>query len=137
MHRIHADFLQTQTSTGRVVVQNPCLQTLPHPVTFPVSETTSVTVNVRNAVVAASGCVLVSADYSQLEIRLMAHFSRDPSLQQILCNGGDVFRQIASKWLHKQEHEVTGDDRQTTKRLCYGILYGMGISQRRCSLIHH
>lgn len=71
--------------------------------------------------------VLLTADYSQIELRLMAHFSRDSSLIELLSKPhGDVFTMIAAKWTEKVESHVSSQERELTKRLVYGILYGMG-----------
>lgn len=86
--------------------------------------------------------MLVSFDYSQLEIRIMAHYSKDPILCKILTNGGDVFKALAAAWLEKPEDEVrilnyrsvshlsklkvTSLERSHAKHIIYGILYGMG-----------
>lgn len=74
--------------------------------------------------------LLLTADYSQIELRLMAHFSRDSSLIAKLSQPeGDVFTMIAAKWTGKAEDSVSPHDRDQTKRLIYGILYGMGASR--------
>ncbi|CAB79987.1 putative protein [Arabidopsis thaliana] len=74
--------------------------------------------------------LLLTADYSQIELRLMAHFSRDSSLISKLSQPeGDVFTMIAAKWTGKAEDSVSPHDRDQTKRLIYGILYGMGANR--------
>ncbi|CAA6671596.1 unnamed protein product [Spirodela intermedia] len=71
--------------------------------------------------------VLLVADYSQIELRLMAHFSKDSSLIDLLSRpDGDVFTMIAARWTGKLESVITSEEREQTKRLVYGILYGMG-----------
>ncbi|PON76489.1 DNA polymerase A [Parasponia andersonii] len=71
--------------------------------------------------------LLLTADYSQIELRLMAHFSKDSSLIELLSKPhGDVFTMIASRWTGCPEDSVGSDERDQTKRLVYGILYGMG-----------
>jgi DNA polymerase I-like protein with 3'-5' exonuclease and polymerase domains len=72
---------------------------------------------VRDAFVAREGHVLVSADYSQLELRLMAHFSKDKILVPLLARGGDVFKLIASQWLAKSLEDVSETEREHTKRV--------------------
>ena len=81
----------------------------------------------------------MTADYSQIELRLMAHFSKDSSLIELLSKpDGDVFTMIAAKWTGKPESVVECHEREHTKRLIYGILYGMGANtlakQLECSL---
>lgn len=71
--------------------------------------------------------MLLTADYSQIELRLMAHFSEDSSLIELLSKpDGDVFTMMAAKWTGQQESAVSSQEREHTKRLVYGILYGMG-----------
>lgn len=82
--------------------------------------------------------LLVTADYSQIELRLMAHFSKDPSLVELLTKPlGDVFNMITARWTGKAESSVDPKEREQTKRLVYGILYGMGANsladQLECS----
>lgn len=71
----------------------------------------------------------MSADYSQIELRLMAHFSGDPSLVSLLSHPtGDLFRVLAAQWTGLPMCEVSDKQRERTKRLVYGILYGMGVN---------
>lgn len=82
--------------------------------------------------------LLLAADYSQIELRLMAHFSKDPSLVELLSKrNSDVFRMIAAKWTGKAESAVSAIEREQTKKLIYGIIYGMGANtlaeQLECS----
>jgi DNA polymerase theta len=84
-------------------------------------------VSVRHAIVARPGYCLLSADYSQLELRIMAHLSEDLSLQTTLNSGGDVFKAIASQLQNKDVEEVSREERQQAKEICYGIIYGIGI----------
>jgi len=84
------------------------------------------TVSPRCILVAEPGSVLLCVDYSQLEVRLMAHFSQDARFIDILHRDGDVFRHVAAGWLRKSEAEVTAEERSGAKRICYGLIYGMG-----------
>ncbi|CAD7699534.1 unnamed protein product [Ostreobium quekettii] len=139
--RLHGTFLQTSTATGRLSMDEPNLQTVPHPVDYETtaSETppdvlptgdqprSSYCFNVRAAFRAPEGWLMLSADYCQLEFRLMAHFSGDESLQQMFRDpGGDPFRLLAAQWLDTPMDEVTEQQRTHAKRLAYGLLYGMG-----------
>lgn len=92
----------------------------------PSSNDTVVTVNIRDSFVSQQDYLLLSADYAQLELRLMAHFSKDKKLRKNFSSNGDIFTLVAAHWLHKSTKEVTENERHRTKRLCYGILYGMG-----------
>ncbi len=83
-----------------------------------------ITVSIRSAFVAPPHHVLLSADYSQLELRVMAHLSGDPLLLKVLgTEGGDVFRMIASEWLGKSMDAVSEIDREKAKQGAYGIFY--------------
>ncbi|KAF6252881.1 hypothetical protein COO60DRAFT_1704095 [Scenedesmus sp. NREL 46B-D3] len=145
--RICGSFLQTNTATGRLSMDDPALQTIPRPVDFllelpaPASQPSSselshnaggvqlqqVQVNVRAAFVAPPGWVLLSADYSQVELRLMAHLSQDPQLLAALApHQSDPFKALAAQWLHLPQEQVTPVQRGQAKRLAYGLLYGMG-----------
>mmetsp|Transcript_66677 Transcript_66677/g.144815 ORF Transcript_66677/g.144815 Transcript_66677/m.144815 type:complete len:510 (+) Transcript_66677:2841-4370(+) len=86
----------------------------------------SLTVNPRRLLVAEKGHVLLSVDYSQLEVRIMAHFSQDERFVQILHGEGDVFRHVAANWLRKKESSVSAEERSGAKRICYGLIYGIG-----------
>jgi len=92
-------------------------------------DTPMLPINIRSLLVADAGYVLLSVDYSQLEIRLMAHFSQDANFLQILQSDGDVFRHVAASWMNKPESSVTAEERSGAKRLCYGLIYGLGASK--------
>ncbi|XP_055965104.1 DNA polymerase theta [Sorex fumeus] len=83
-------------------------------------------VSMRHAFVPFPGGFILAADYSQLELRILAHLSHDRRLIQVLNSGGDVFRSVAAEW-KMVEPECVGDTlRQQAKQICYGIIYGMG-----------
>ncbi|XP_058517936.1 DNA polymerase theta isoform X1 [Ochotona princeps] len=83
-------------------------------------------VSMRHAFVPFPGGLMLAADYSQLELRILAHLSNDLRLIEVLNTGEDVFRSIAAEW-RMMEPESVGDDlRQQAKQICYGIIYGMG-----------
>ncbi|CAN0907001.1 Helicase and polymerase-containing protein TEBICHI [Linum grandiflorum] len=135
-YTIHGRWLQTSTATGRLSMEEPNLQCVEHMVDFKmrIDESGSETavghykVNARDFFVPTQDSwVLLTADYSQIELRLMAHFSMDTSLIELLSKPqSDVFTMIAAKWTGKSEDSVNSDERDHTKRLVYGILYGMG-----------
>ena len=110
--------------TGRVNIVQPNLQHIPRP--FALSDGRSV--NVRTSFCSVPGSTLLSADYSQLELRILAHLSGDRGLCAILSRpDGDVFRRIALTWKGKsREADVTDEERQQAKQICYGLVYGMG-----------
>ncbi|KAE8300121.1 DNA polymerase theta [Larimichthys crocea] len=83
-------------------------------------------VSMRHAFIPFSGGMILAADYSQLELRVLAHLSKDQRLLQVLNGGADVFRCIAAEWKSVDQESVNDDLRQQAKQICYGIIYGMG-----------
>ncbi|XP_034043388.1 DNA polymerase theta isoform X2 [Thalassophryne amazonica] len=83
-------------------------------------------VSMRHAFVPFSGGMILAADYSQLELRVLAHLSKDQRLLQVLNGGADVFRCIAAEWKSVDPETVNDNLRQQAKQICYGIIYGMG-----------
>ncbi|KAM6162866.1 DNA polymerase theta [Erethizon dorsatum] len=83
-------------------------------------------VSMRHAFVPFSGGLILAADYSQLELRILAHLSHDRCLIQVLNTGADVFKSIAAEWKMIEPESVEDDLRQQAKQICYGIIYGMG-----------
>ncbi|XP_043595515.1 DNA polymerase theta isoform X2 [Bombus pyrosoma] len=121
--RIHGNCI-TSTLTGRVSMHEPNLQNVPKDFNF---KDNSFTISVRMAFIPAIGNVMLSADYCQLELRILAHFSRDILLCDIMRRPGDIFKSIAANWNHISEDQVDDKIRQHTKQLCYGMIYGMGV----------
>lgn len=125
--RIHSSFNQTVTSTGRLSCSNPNLQNIPIR-----SESGR---EIRYAFSASRpNTVIISADYSQIELRLMALYARDPNMLQAFRNGEDIHRQTASIMLGKPLAEITSDDRRKAKVINFGIIYGMGAQSLAKSL---
>ncbi|KAM3864859.1 DNA polymerase theta [Diretmus argenteus] len=83
-------------------------------------------VSMRHAFIPFSGGMILAADYSQLELRVLAHLSKDQRLLQVLNGGTDVFRCIAAEWKNIDPETVSDSLRQQAKQICYGIIYGMG-----------
>ena len=111
------------TSTGRIVMCEPnIIGTVKD---FTIDEITledrepnqSIGFSIRKCFVAQKGCLLVSADYSQLELRILAHLSKDKRLTKVLNSGGDVFKSIGSVWRSKPIEEITDDERQQSKQV--------------------
>ncbi|KAF1858617.1 hypothetical protein Lal_00044650 [Lupinus albus] len=135
-YTLHGQWLQTSTATGRLSMEEPNLQCVEHAVEFKMNEdknggdadVSCCTINARDFFVPTQdNWLLLTADYSQIELRLMAHFSKDPSLIELLSKpDGDVFTMIASRWIGCPEASVGSHDRDLTKKMVYGILYGMG-----------
>ncbi|HDS29213.1 MAG TPA: DNA polymerase I, partial [Candidatus Acetothermia bacterium] len=115
--RIHTTFHQTATATGRLSSSDPNLQNIP--------TRTEIGGRIRNAFVAERGYRLVSADYSQIELRLLAHFSQDPELLAGFDAGADLHRRTASNVFGLPEKEVPDSLREAAKRINFGILYGI------------
>lgn len=136
-YTLHGHWLQTSTATGRLSMEEPNLQSVEHMVEFKMnhndkdevdSDADYYKINPRDFFVPTQdNWLLITADYSQIELRLMSHFSKDSSLIDLLTKPqGDVFNMIAAKWTSKTESTVSPQERDQTKRLVYGILYGMG-----------
>ncbi|XP_018322501.1 DNA polymerase theta-like [Agrilus planipennis] len=125
--RIHGTCI-THSATGRISMHEPNLQNIPRnfEIVNPISNE-ELLISCRDAFVAPKGCLLLSADYCQLELRLLAHLSGDKTLCSIMRTNEDVFKSIAAKSNNINESEVTDTLRQRAKQICYGIIYGMGI----------
>ncbi|UYV70407.1 POLQ, partial [Cordylochernes scorpioides] len=122
MYRVHGQ-CEYFTATGRISMQEPNLQCVPRDFDLLPGHNLCL----RDVFIAQPGCVLVAGDYSQLELRMLAHLSSDTALIDVLNRGTDVFIAVASRWKNKEEHLVTDSERQHAKQICYGIIYGMGL----------
>ncbi|KAB1854642.1 DNA polymerase I [Acinetobacter tandoii] len=116
-HRVHTSYHQALTATGRLSSTDPNLQNIP------VRE--EIGRQIRKAFIAPEGRVLLAADYSQIELRLMAHFSQDDALLDAFRHGQDVHRRTASEVLNIPLDQVTNDQRRQAKAVNFGLLYGM------------
>ena len=115
--RIHTSFNPAGTSTGRLSSSNPNLQNIPIK--------TEDGKRIRKSFVARNGCVILSADYSQIELRLLAHFSEDPTLLEALRNDKDVHIATACEIFNTTEDRVTSEMRNLAKTINFGIIYGI------------
>ncbi|CAG9823805.1 unnamed protein product [Phaedon cochleariae] len=124
--KIHGCYI-THTATGRITMHEPNLQNIAKDfnVTNPLTNK-CVNISCRSAFLVPAGFCLLSADYCQLELRLLTHLSRDRMLCDIMNRPGDVFKSIAAQWNHVEEEKVDDSMRQRVKHICYGIIYGMG-----------
>ncbi|MCH2141265.1 MAG: DNA polymerase I, partial [Phycisphaerales bacterium] len=123
--RVHASFHQTGTATGRLSSSDPNLQNIPI--------RTDVGREIRRAFVAESGSVLVTADYSQVELRLLAHLAEDEALQHAFREGEDIHRAVASEVFAVPLEEVSREQRGAAKMVNFGIVYGItpyGLARR-------
>ncbi|WP_108821270.1 DNA polymerase I [Dysgonomonas sp. Marseille-P4361] len=123
--KLHTSYNQTVTSTGRLSSSNPNLQNIP------IRDDQGR--EIRKAFIADEGCVFFSADYSQIELRIMAHLSQDPSMIEAFNSGEDIHAATAAKIFHLPIGEVTSDMRRKAKTANFGIIYGIsvfGLSER-------
>ena len=116
--RIHTSFNQTGAATGRLSSSDPNLQNIP--VRTPRGEA------IRRAFVAPPGAVLLTADYSQIELRLLAHLSGDPAFVEAFEQGGDIHRQTAAIIFGVPQDQVTAEMRGRAKTINFGTIYGQG-----------
>ena len=116
--RIHTSFNQTGAATGRLSSSDPNLQNIP--VRTPRGEA------IRRAFVAPPGSLLLTADYSQIELRLLAHLSGDPAFVQAFEQGGDIHRQTAAIIFGVPQEQVTPEMRARAKTINFGTIYGQG-----------
>ncbi len=115
--RLHTTFSQTTAATGRLSSLNPNLQNIPIR-----SDTGR---EIRKGFIAEDGYVLVSADYSQIELRLLAHIAGDQLMQQAFNEGADIHRRTAAQVLGLDEATVDANQRRAAKTVNFGVLYGM------------
>ena len=116
--RVHSTFIQTEARTGRISSTEPNLQNIPI--------RTELGSRLRDYFVAGQGETLVDADYSQIELRILAHITGDEHMQQAFLNGADIHRSTAAKIYHIPESEVTPQLRSASKAINFGIMYGKG-----------
>ncbi|HEX8386528.1 MAG TPA: DNA polymerase, partial [Rubricoccaceae bacterium] len=115
--RVHTDFNQTVTATGRLSSSSPNLQNIPI--------RTDVGREIRRAFVAEPGCVILSADYAQIELRILAHLSGDAGLVEAFRSGQDIHTATAARVFDVPYDEVTRPQRDRVKQVNYGIPYGI------------
>jgi len=116
--RIHASFSQTVAATGRLSCSDPNLQNIPI--------RSDEGGQIRRAFIPGEpGWVLLSADYSQIELRILAHLSGDAALREVFLRGGDVHRFVAGQIFGIAEEEVTYEQRRRAKAVSFGVIYGL------------
>jgi DNA polymerase-1 len=115
--RIHTTFVQAAATTGRLASTNPNMQNVP--------VRTELGREIRGCFEAAPGHVLLSADYSQVELRVLAHIAGEPVLEEIFVRGEDVHTATAAQVFAKAPEELTPGDRSKAKMINYGIVYGL------------
>ncbi len=123
--RIHSFFHQTITSTGRISSTEPNLQNIPTRIDFGKQ--------LRKVFTPEEGKIYIDADYSQIELRVLAHMSEDKHMIEAFIHGEDIHKQAASKVLHKPIDQVTKEERTRAKAVNFGIVYGIsdfGLSEQ-------
>lgn len=120
-HRVHTDFNQAITTTGRLSSSNPNLQNIPTRTAF--------SRQIRKAFLPEAGWQLVAADYSQIELRILAHLSEEPVLVKAYRENDDVHRLTATLLFEKEKEEITADERRIAKVINFGVIYGMGAAR--------
>ena len=143
--RFATKFFQTSSKTGRITTDEPNLQCLQKEAHFKLSQTTQSLllssaarspadsagrkgheIVLRSCVRARPGWVILSADWSQIELRIMAHFTQDSTLLECFRSKGDFFRHLAASWKKLDPASVTQEERDQVKTMAYGLVYGMG-----------
>jgi DNA polymerase-1 len=123
--RVHTNFAQAVAVTGRLSSNEPNLQNIPI--------RTAEGRRIREAFIAPAGCSIVSADYSQIELRIMAHLSRDENLLAAFQSGEDIHRRTASEIFGLPPEQVSSEQRRYAKTINFGLIYGMsafGLAQQ-------
>jgi DNA polymerase I len=116
--RVHTTFNQLATATGRLSSSNPNLQNIPIKGQFGL--------RMRNCFIAGPGNLLAGGDYSQVELRVLAHMSGDPTLIGAFRQGEDIHARTAGVLFDKSSDEITPDERRSAKTVNFGLIYGMG-----------
>ena len=117
--RVHTSFNQAVTATGRLSSSNPNLQNIP------IRDEDGK--EIRKAFIPDDGCEFFSADYSQIELRIMAHLSQDPNMIEAFVKGHDIHAATAAKIYKIGINEVTSDMRRKAKTANFGIIYGISV----------
>jgi DNA polymerase I len=115
--RIHSEFTQVGTTTGRLASREPNLQNIP--------VRSDLGREIRDMFIAGDDNMLVSADYSQIDLRVMAHFSQDPLMLEDFAEGKDFHKATAARIFGKKEEHVSKKDRRIAKTINFGVLYGL------------
>ncbi len=115
--RLHTSFNQAVTATGRLSSSDPNLQNIPI--------RSAAGQRIRAAFIPAPGCQFLSADYSQIDLRVLAHYAEDPALIQAFCNGEDIHTKTAAEIFRVNQEVVNREMRRVAKSINFGIVYGM------------
>jgi DNA polymerase-1 len=115
--RVHPTYNQLGAATGRLSATHPNVQNIPI--------RTEEGIRIREAFVPAEGCLLASADYSQVELRIHAHYTRDEGLREAFRDGDDIHRRTAAEVWEVAQGDVSADQRARAKAVNFGIIYGL------------
>lgn len=115
-YRVHACWNQTNVRTGRLSCTKPNLQNIPNE-----RIVRGYAINPRAIFCAAAGFILISADYSQIEMRIMAHLCGDQNMRRIFLQHGDIYLMLASLIFDKSQENVTKIEREQAKTICLGL----------------
>eukprot|EP01034_Spumella_vulgaris_P025702 gene25702-32189_t len=121
LHSLFAQYGVQLVRTGRLSCSRPNLQNIPNK-----QSVGGIEINMREMIRAEEGFTFISADYSQIEMRLLAHLCGDPALTALFRQDQDVYRQLAGRILNRPSEKVTAEERNKAKVICLGVLYGMG-----------
>ena len=124
-NKLYPSWDQTSASTGRLAAFNPNIQAFPKNTL----ESGGDKLSVRDIVIPSPGCSFVAVDFCSIELRILAHFAKDVELKTLFSQPGDVFRSLTGSWKNISPDDVTASDREKTKRVCYAIIYGVGINK--------
>eukprot|EP01041_Mallomonas_annulata_P005934 gene5934-11971_t len=142
--KIHASWNQSAVRTGRLSCSKPNLQNIPKPGKDSITNSNSnssssindgdgnvvdimpMSINIRGMFHASPNCILVGADYSQIEMRILAHITRDAEMTKLFGHEGDIYRHLAGQILRKTPETVDKVERERAKTICLGVIYGMG-----------
>jgi uracil-DNA glycosylase family 4 len=124
--RVHTQFSITRTTTGRLASSNPNLQNIP--------ARSELGRRIRSGFIAKEGCVLVSVDLDQIELRVCAHLAQDSEMIGVFSSGKDIHKSTAAKMFNLPFEQVTSDQRRAAKTINFGTLYGMSAFRLRNEL---
>ena len=125
--KLYPSWDQTSAATGRLAAYNPNVQAFPKD-SIELHEKSEVSCQyVRDIIVPSRGYQFVSVDFCSIELRILAHFSKDQELIEIFSKSGDVFTTLTSSWKDIPYDSITPAERNRTKRVCYAIIYGVGL----------
>ena len=114
--RVHASWNQTNVRTGRLSCSKPNLQNIPNE-----RVVRGIAINPRSLFCASVGSLLISADYSQIEMRILAHVCGDQSMRKLFLQSGDIYMMLAGLIFDKSQETVTKTERERAKTICLGL----------------